>query len=140
VGEIDPTLLNELAAKTDEPFRKAKAEMDAELSARFNVPAGQLMPWHYAEPFFQEAPMIGEYDFDVIFAGKDMEALALRTYEGLGMDVGDILERSDLYEREGKDQHAFCMHVDREGDVRTLCNLKPTLRWMETSYEPAWRL
>jgi peptidyl-dipeptidase A len=136
LDELDPdwlfATLDALAAKTEEPFRRAKAEMDAELSVRFSIPAGDLMPWHYAEPFFQEAPMIGEYNFDSIFAGENLETLAVRTYQGLGLDVGDILARSDLYEREGKDQHAFCMHVDREGDVRTLCNLKPTLRWMET--------
>jgi peptidyl-dipeptidase A len=50
----------------------------------------------------------------------------------MGWDDVRVLARSDLYERDGKDQHAFCMHVDREGDVRMLCNLKPTLRWMDT--------
>jgi len=136
LNELDPdwlfAMLDELAAKTDEPFRQAKAEMDAELSARFGVPVEDLMPWHYAEPFFQQAPMSNRYDFNAVFEGRDLVDLALKTYDGLGLEVGDILERSDLYEREGKDQHAFCMHADREGDVRTLCNLKPTLRWMET--------
>ncbi len=136
LNELDPdwlfAMLDDLAAKTDEPFRQAKAEMDAELSARFGVPVADLMPWHYAEPFFQQAPMMRNYDFNALFEGRDLVALALKTYDGLGLEVGDILERSDLYEREGKDQHAFCMHVDREGDVRALCNLKPTLRWMET--------
>ena len=48
------------------------------------------------------------------------------------MDVRPILARSDLFEREGKDQHAFCIDIDREGDVRVLCNLQPLLRWMDT--------
>lgn len=136
LNELDPdwlfALLDDLAAKTEEPFRRVKAEMDAELSERFGVPVDDLMPWHYAEPFFQQAPMVGEFDFNVIFAGHDLVELALKTYDGLGMDVRPILERSDLYEREGKDQHAFCTHIDREGDVRILCNLSPTLRWAET--------
>lgn len=136
LNELDPdwlyALLDDLAAKTDEPFRRAKAAMDAELSDRFGVSVEDLMPWHYADPFFQRAPMIGQFDYDAPFAGRDLVDLAVRTYDDLGMDVRDILQRSDLYEREGKDQHAFCMHVDREGDVRTLCNLKPVLRWMET--------
>ena len=136
LNELDPdwlfALLDDLAAKTEVPFRRAKAEMDAELSKRFNVPAADLMPWHYAEPFFQSAPMLGALDFNALFQGKDLVALALKTYDGLGMEVRDILGRSDLYEREGKNQHAFCADLDREGDVRTLCNLKPSLRWMET--------
>ncbi|MBN2306120.1 MAG: M2 family metallopeptidase, partial [Anaerolineae bacterium] len=136
LDELDPdwlfAMLDDLAAKTDEPFRQVKAEMDAELSARFGIPAADLMPWHYAEPFFQQAPMIGDLDFNALFEGKDMVALGLATYDGIGMDVRDILNRSDLFEREGKDQHAFCMDADREGDIRVLCNLSPTLRWMDT--------
>ena len=32
----------------------------------------------------------------------------------------------------GKDQHAFQITVVRGSDIRTLCNLEPTLRWLET--------
>jgi peptidyl-dipeptidase A len=42
------------------------------------------------------------------------------------------LERSDLYSRAGKDQHAFCIDLDREGDIRTLNNLESNLRWNTT--------
>lgn len=136
LNEIDPdwlfAMLDTLAAKIDVPFRRAKDELDAELSQRFGVPAADLMPWHYADPFFQRAPMLSSYDFDALFAGRDLVDLATRTYDGLGLDVRGIVARSDLYEREGKDQHAFCMDADHEGDVRALCNLKPSLRWMET--------
>jgi peptidyl-dipeptidase A len=136
LNELDPDwlygMLDELAAKTDTAFRQAKAEMDTELSKRYGVPVNELMPWHYADPFFQRAPMLGAVNYDAMFQGKDLVELALKTYDGLGMEIRPILDRSDLYEREGKDQHAFCTHIDREGDVRILCNLKPSLRWMET--------
>ena len=42
------------------------------------------------------------------------------------------LPRSDLYARDGKNQHAFCIHIDREGDVRVLCNVEPNERWADT--------
>jgi len=136
LNELDPDwlygMLDDLARKTEAPFRAVKAEMDAELSQRFGVPVDELMPWHYADPFFQRAPMLGDLNFDALFEGKDLVELALRTYDGMGMEARDILDRSDLYPRDGKDQHAFCTHIDREGDVRTLCNLQPSLRWMET--------
>ena len=32
----------------------------------------------------------------------------------------------------GKNQHAFCIHIDRKGDVRVLANVRPTAKWMET--------
>ncbi|MBN1638901.1 MAG: M2 family metallopeptidase, partial [Ignavibacteriales bacterium] len=53
-------------------------------------------------------------------------------YNGIGLPIYDLLEKSDLYEKEGKYQHAFCTHIDREGDVRVLCNIKPNYRWMGT--------
>ena len=43
-----------------------------------------------------------------------------------------MLERSDLYERDGKCQHAFCIDIDRDGDVRVLCNVRPSEHWMDT--------
>jgi peptidyl-dipeptidase A len=46
--------------------------------------------------------------------------------------VESVLEVSDLYEREGKNPHAFCTDIDREGDIRILCNLKNDEYWMET--------
>jgi peptidyl-dipeptidase A len=48
------------------------------------------------------------------------------------MDVRPILGRSDLRAREGKNQHAFCTHIDRRGDIRTLNNLEPNHHWNTT--------
>jgi peptidyl-dipeptidase A len=58
--------------------------------------------------------------------------IATKFYADIGLPIEEILKRSDLYEREGKDQHAFCTSIDRSGDVRTLCNIKPTAEWMDT--------
>ena len=131
-GELFATLdrLEELIA---EPFAAAKAELDAELAARLGIAVDDLMPWHYADPFFQSAPPSGGVDLDRVFAGKNIEELALRTYDGLGLEIRPMLEGSDLYPREGKCEHAFCINIDREGDVRVLCNIAPSERWMTTT-------
>ena len=42
------------------------------------------------------------------------------------------MANSDFFEREGKDQHAFCITIDRGADVRMLLNVKPTADWMDT--------
>lgn len=127
-------LLDDLEARTREPFRQAKAEIDAALAARYGVRVSDLRPWHYSDPFFQEAPRTGATDLDGLFAGQDIVALATSTYDGIGLEVRDILARSDLFEREHKDQHAFCIHIDRAtDDVRVLCNIRPDARWMETT-------
>lgn len=123
-------LLDELDRLTAEPFGRLKAELDAKLRARFAVEA--LMPWHYADPFFQDAPREAAVDLDPFVAGSDLVDLTLRTYDGLGMDLRAVVERSDLFTREGKNQHAFCLSVDRGDDVRVLCNVIGSERWMST--------
>ena len=125
-------LLDALERETREPFRREKAALDASLAAQLGCRVDELRPWHYGDPFFQEAPKTGDVDLDGCYAGKDLEALTTKFYDGIGLDVRDIIARSDLYEREKKCQHAFCMHLDGDGDVRTLCNLKSNERWAGT--------
>ncbi len=126
------SLLAELEAATREPFTRLKAEIDRMQSERFGLEPDELRPWHYGDRFFQDPPYSAELDLDLLFADKDPVELATATYDGLGLEVRDILERSDLYERNGKNQHAFCLDLDREGDIRTLNNLLPNQRWNET--------
>jgi peptidyl-dipeptidase A len=124
-------LLGDVEAQTNAPFARYKAELDGELAQKFGIPVSQLRPWHYADPFFQEAPP-GEVDLDRFFVDKNLEDLTLSYFDNIGLEVRDILARSDLYERENKCQHAFCIHIGRHGDVRVLCNNTPSERWMGT--------
>jgi peptidyl-dipeptidase A len=136
LDEIDEnellSLFADLEFATRKPFAVLKDRIDGLRAAHFGIARGDLRPWHYGDRFFQEVPRLGDVDMDGLFAGKDLVALAMATYDGLGLEVRDILARSDLYARPGKDQHAFCIHIDREGDVRTLNNLVPTKRWAST--------
>jgi len=85
------------------------------------------------EEFFQETPMVYDLDLDTYYENKDIKELAARFYAGIDLPVESILANSDLYEREGKNPHAFCEDVDRQGDVRILCNIKNNEYWMETT-------
>ncbi len=125
-------LVDSLAAKTDALFESEKARLDRSLAAKFAVEPEQIGPWHYSDPFFQRAPADGSVDLDPVFRGRDLPALARRFYDGIGMDVGDVLSRSDLYERPGKYQHAYCEDMDRNGDIRVICNLRDNHDWMST--------
>ena len=124
--------LDAVDAATEAPFRAWKGALDDRLAARFGCAAGELLPWHYDDAFFQSAPTAAGADLDWVFDDRDLESLTLRTYEGLGLDVAPVLDRSDLYPRAAKNQHAFCIDVDRAGDVRVLCNVTASERWMET--------
>lgn len=125
-------LFAELDELTREPFLAMKAELDMELAKRYGAEIEALKPWHYHDPFFQEAPQTDEFDLDRYYRGKDPVMLARRFYESIGMSVDGILGRSDLYEKDGKNPHAFCTDIDRKGDVRILANIKDNLNWMET--------
>jgi len=125
--------LDEVDAATGAPFAAWKAELDAALVERFSLGGiDEVAPWHLDDPFFQEPPVAAALDLDRFFTDVDVEALTLRTYRGLGLDLAPVMASSDLYPREGKSQHAFCVDVDREGDVRVLCNIEPNERWMGT--------
>jgi len=102
------------------------------LARKYNVEPGALMPWHYQNRFFQEAPAIYNVDLDNYYKGKDVVQLARDYYSGIGLDVTGILAKSDLYEKEGKYQHAYCTDIDRSGDVRIICNIKNNNQWMNT--------
>lgn len=125
-------IFQELDQLTEQPFRELKNQIDAYLSQRFGVPVQELMPWNYGDVFFQDVPPTGSVNMDQFFAERDVKQIAQSFYSGIGYDVSPILEHSDLYERERKDQHAYCFHIDRTGDVRILCNLKNDERWMGT--------
>ena len=131
VRELD-RIFNELYELTNEPFAKLKADLDRILAAKYGVTVAELMPWHYHDPFFQESPMVYDLDLDAYYQDKNVKELATEFYAGIGLQVDSILARSDLYERQGKNPHAFSTDIDREGDVRILCNLKNNEYWMET--------
>jgi peptidyl-dipeptidase A len=134
--EMDEGRLFDTLAECDrltaEPFGRWKTEIDAELAARFGCSTDELRPWHYEDVFFQEVPVTGGVDTSEVFAGADVVTLARRTFDGIGLETGPILERSDLFPRDGKSQHAFCIDIDREGDVRVLANVEHDSYWADT--------
>jgi len=128
-------IFTELDETTTPLFAGMKAELDAELSAKFGVPVDQLMPWHYDNPFFQQTPPSKDVDPSVFYKDKTKEEIvdiAVKYFKHLGLPYEEVLARSDMYEREGKNQHAFSIDMDTLGDVRNLCNVKPTVEWMDT--------
>src|SRR4051794_20134185 len=128
-GDALIKLFDDLDALTREPFRAAKAEIDGKLAARYGVAPAELMPWHYHDPFFQESPTVFAASLDAPFKQADIPDLCRRFYASIGLQIDDVLARSDLFEKKGKSPHAFCTDIDREGDVRVLANIVPNEYW-----------
>jgi len=124
-------LFDELDALTREPFHAAKAEIDAALARQCGVGVGELRPWHYHDPFFQESPAIYG-NFDSIYRPIDTLKTVRKFYDGIGLPIEDVLARSDLFEKPGKCPHAFSTDIDREGDIRLLANVVPGQEWLTT--------
>lgn len=136
LSEQDPadinTLFDELDELTRASFASLKGEIDTYYAARYKIPVAELMPWHYQNRFFQEAPEIYPVNLDTYYKNQDVVKLTRDYYTGMGFDVDDLIGRSDLYGREGKYQHAFCTDIDHEGDVRVMCSVKNNAYWMNT--------
>ena len=136
ISEMDEARLFETLDECDrltaDRFARWKSGTDARLAERFGCTVDELRPWHYEDPFFQEVPAAGGVDLNAVFADRDVVRLARETYAGMGIDTAGILDRSDLYPRDGKCQHAFCIDIDREGDVRVLANVENDRYWADT--------
>lgn len=125
-------LFDELDDLTKNTFVELKKEMDTKFASLYDVKEEELMPWHYQNRFFQEAPELYPINFDVYYKNQNIEKLTSDFFDGLNLNIDDMLANSDLYEKEGKNQHAYCISIDKKGDVRVLCNLKNTETWMGT--------
>ncbi len=131
-GDALLKLFDELDGLTREPFRAAKVVLDAALAKNCGVAPDQLRPWHYHDPFFQESPSVFAADLDQPFRQADLVAVCRDFYAGVGLPIDRVIDRSDLREKPGKSQHAFCTDIDREGDVRVLANVVPNAQWAAT--------
>lgn len=124
-------MLDQLMHKSDAAYGQLVNTIETKLAKRFGVHVKELGPWAWSEPFGQSDPL-DTLELDSLAANVDIVETSRAFYETLGLDVGPILARSDMYERPGKNQHAFCTSIDRYQDVRTLNNVRPTIKWLET--------
>jgi peptidyl-dipeptidase A len=133
--EVDEDWLFSFLEKVEKGSKRAYDELitfiEAKLQDRFEVGEEALFPWGWSDAFCQEDPLYSQ-ELDQLVQDEDLVSMARNFYSSMGLRVDSILARSDLYERENKNQHAFCIHIDRNGDVRTLNNLTPSMRWADT--------
>ncbi len=122
------TLLEELEKQTEPLWKNYKKALDVDLALRYGE---EPKPWHYQDPFFQEAPR-EQLDLNRFYEHQDLVAIVKKYFESISFEIADILDRSDLFDREKKNQHAFCNCIDRKQDIRILCNMQQNEYWMGT--------
>ena len=142
LGELDQEWLFETLAllerETRPIFARWKSGLDKKIAVRFGIDSSKLKPWHYGDRFFQTTPAVeDEEDLDRWFQGADIVGLTVRTFDELGFDIRHIVGQSDLFPGDPKTsrkcQHAFCTTISAPTDVRVLCNIVPSFRWISTN-------
>ena len=126
------SVFDELYNLTKEPYTSLHREIETVFAKRYGINPNEIRPWHYEDLFAQSAPAIFEINLDKYYKKIIIPEIANSFYVSAKIPVNDILDRSDLYEREGKNQHAYSFCLDRKQDIRILCNIVPNERWMET--------
>ena len=104
--------LEELGERSADAYGEVFEEIEKVLCSKFHTK--DLDPWAWSDPFCQEDPLDG-VGLDQLLEGVDIPKVCAQFYERLGEDVAPVLGRSDMFERPGKSQHAFCINMDREG-------------------------
>jgi peptidyl-dipeptidase A len=123
--------LDELAHQSEKAYLETLDQIEQKQCQRFGVARDDLGPWAWSDPFCQEDPLDTK-DLDKLVQGIDICDVSAHFYQKMGFDVLPIFKRSDMFEKPGKNQHAFCINIDRNSDVRTLNNVKPSIKWLET--------
>ncbi len=139
----DPKKLENLYEEFDlitrDPYKEIKATIDERLSFIYSIPPEQLMPWHYQNRFFQESPNIFDVKLDKYYAGKNIVKLSQFYYNGIGLNIDNVLANSDLTHKKGKTPAGFSTDLNREGDIRIVATMDVSEYSMNTMlYESAY--
>jgi peptidyl-dipeptidase A len=136
LSELDPNQVentfDELYTLSEKPFKEIHSQIESIFAKRYKIKIEDIRSWHYEDLFSQKAPGIFDINLDEYFAKINIPEYSKKYFSSFNMQVDDIIARSDLYEKEGKNQHAYSFNIDRKQDIRILCNIEPNMRWMET--------
>ncbi len=124
------SVFDKLSTQSDAAYNALVESIEIAQSRSFGVGRLELGPWSWSDPFGQEDPLPME-SLDSLVADVNIAEVCKKAYAKMGIDVGAMIAKSDMEERLGKSQHAFCINVDRGIDIRMLNNVKNSVKWLE---------
>jgi len=123
-------LVQNYADSTAELYRLVKMKIDSVLAVKYKIEPADLQAWHYPDPFDSYAPFGQSIDIDQFYKDKNIIEIARRFYNGIGFDVDEIIERSDLAAHPNKYRQSYCVDISRNGDIRIMANIDNNARGM----------
>ena len=127
-------LFDELDELTRAPFHEAKAEIDAALAKSAASTVAELRPWHYHDPFFQEAPaVLGELPECGLQAAGSGEDQPASSTTASGCRSTTCWHAAISTRSRARTRTPFRIDIDRQGDIRVLENVVPNHEWLATT-------
>jgi peptidyl-dipeptidase A len=122
--EFPPDYINDvirqLRQELEPVYRKVKKQIDLEVSRRLKISPNNIRSWHYPHPFFQSyAPQANE---DVLCEWSSGKSRFMKWFKEQGVDLEPVMDRSHIADSQTKSAASFCLHLDRQGDIRLSCH------------------
>jgi len=127
-------ILGSLQEQSEEAWLVCRRNIETEVAALRGKSVAELMPWDHSDRFFQSVPRNNsKRSTDAWFKPSTIRRHGQGFFRRVGLPIEELWEAADMMPREGKFPHAFCIGIDNPSDVRVLCNLDSTTRWMDTT-------
>lgn len=129
LDDLDVAYVDSVMEVLDEhtriPYQLIVKDVQKTVMERYHPQEPRIMPWHMRGNFLQYGWRANGAERDAYYSYVSMVDVATRFYGGVGLDIKDVLMRSDLNGR--KKYPVFtCFNIDRSGDVRLLCDITGT--------------
>lgn len=121
--EMIKTLLDEIGSKTNDQFFEAKTLIDKLLAKKYNIRIQELRSWHYNDERSSYLPRKFSDKMDSLYRERDPVQLAAEFFDGIGLPVEDVIEKSDLKYRKDKSSGTNFFNIDFKNDGRMLATI-----------------
>ena len=125
------TLMDEIELKTHDQFLEAKSMIDKVLAKKYRINIQELRAYHYNDERISYLPLKFSEKMDSLYQDKDPVQLAAGFFDGIGLPVQDVIEKSDLKFRKGKKSAGTnIFNIDFRNDLRMMATISNNMDGM----------